>query len=297
MELQQLKYFKAVATIGKISEAAESLFVSAPALSTSITRLEKELGFHLFDRTGNRIVLNAQGQIFLKYVDQVFASLREAKLELQESMLHQGPHISIASTNSVMWVNLIAAVTSEFPNYTISYSNISHTQLENAGLSGHHNFLLAYATDLPAGSSTEFDSIFLFQAYPSVMVHKDHPLAQKDMIDVSMLAEEKLFMSMPGGPLYNRVAQLFELNGLPHPTENSHSYLIRQKMVVENIGISFLSYHPGYVPSPNVRCIPLADPFEPWQARLYWRKDRPLAEHELAFRDFAESFYRDQHKV
>ena len=64
MELQQLKYFKAVADIGKISEAAESLYVSAPALSTSISRLEKELGFPLFERTNNRITLNTQGHIF-----------------------------------------------------------------------------------------------------------------------------------------------------------------------------------------------------------------------------------------
>ena len=64
MELQQLKYFKAVAEIGKISDAAEMLFISAPALSTYISRLEKELGFALFDRTNNKIVHNQQGQIF-----------------------------------------------------------------------------------------------------------------------------------------------------------------------------------------------------------------------------------------
>ena len=63
---QQLHYFKAVATICKIADAAESLFVSAPALSTSIARLEKELGVKLFDRAGNRITLNAQGKIFLR---------------------------------------------------------------------------------------------------------------------------------------------------------------------------------------------------------------------------------------
>ena len=44
MELLQLKYFKVVAEVGKISAAAEQLFISAPALSTSISRLEKSLG-------------------------------------------------------------------------------------------------------------------------------------------------------------------------------------------------------------------------------------------------------------
>ena len=39
MELLQLKYFKTVAELGKISDAAQVLFISAPALSTSISRL------------------------------------------------------------------------------------------------------------------------------------------------------------------------------------------------------------------------------------------------------------------
>ena len=73
MELQQLKYFKTVAETGKISDAAQMLFVSAPALSTSISRLEKELGVQLFDRTNNRIILNQQGQILLRYVNQIFS--------------------------------------------------------------------------------------------------------------------------------------------------------------------------------------------------------------------------------
>ena len=60
MELQQLKYFKTIAEMQKISEAAAALFISAPALSMSISRLEKELGVKLFDRMHNRVTLNEQ---------------------------------------------------------------------------------------------------------------------------------------------------------------------------------------------------------------------------------------------
>ena len=89
MELLQLKYFKTVAQIGKISEAAQALFISAPALSTSISRLEKELGVKLFDRTNNRIIQTQQGQILLRYVNQVFSVLDCARTELQQSLLLQ----------------------------------------------------------------------------------------------------------------------------------------------------------------------------------------------------------------
>jgi len=164
MELQQLKYYQTVAHIGKISEAAEALFLSAPALSTSISRLEKELGMPLFDRTNNRIVLNAQGQIFLKYVNQVFASLDSARQELRQSVLYHGPHLSLASINSLMWVNLIAAFTSEHSQFTLSSSTLSISKLAENGLSPQHNFLLAYDCEIPSAYKEKLSSAFLFRA-------------------------------------------------------------------------------------------------------------------------------------
>lgn len=295
MELQQLKYFKTVAAIGKISDAAEVLFISAPALSTSISRLEKELGIRLFDRTSNRITLNAQGKIFLKYVNQIFVNLESAKQELKQSMLQQGPHISLLSINTLMWVNLIASFTAEFSQYTLSCSSISIPNFAENGFSAQHNFLLAYECEIPPVYAEKLDSIFLFRATPTVIVHKDHPFSQKKMLDVRELVNERLFLSMPGSSLHTRVQQLFELHNLPFPTDNFYTYMVRQKMVAANKGISFLSQHPGYNAHPNICYIPLVDPFPPWNARLFWRKDRPLSDEEEVFREFVLQFYADMH--
>ena len=295
MELQQLKYFKAVAAIGKISDAAEALFISAPALSTSISRLEKELGVKLFDRTSNRITLNHQGHLFLKHVNEVLATLENARQELQQSVFQQGPHISLLSVNSLMWVNLIAAFTSEFPQYTLSCSNTSLSSLAEYGFPTQHHFLLAYECEIPPAYADKFHSIFLFRSRPTVMIHKDHPLAKKATLDARDLAGERLMLSMPGSPLHERVKEIFELHNLPLPTDNFLSHPVRQKTVAGNNGISFFSEHPGAVTHPDIRYIPLEDPFAPWDARLYWRKDRPLTEHEAIFRDFVERFYRDLH--
>ena len=295
MELQQLKYFKTVAAIGKISDAAEALFISAPALSTSISRLEKELGMKLFDRSSNRITLNTQGQIFLKHVNQIFANLESAKQELNQSLLHQGPHISLVSINTLMWVNLIASFTAEFSQYTLSCSSISVSQVAENGFSAQHNFLLAYDCEIPPAYADKLDSIYLFQAEPTVMVHKDHPFAAKEALDIRELMHARLFLSMPSSSMHERLQQLFALHDLPFPADNFYSYMVRQKMVAENQGISFFSKHPGYNAHPNIRYIPLVDPFAPWNARLYWRKDRPLTREEIAFRDFTREFYRDLH--
>lgn len=297
MELQQLRYFKTVASIGKISDAAKTLFVSAPALSTAISRLERELGVRLFDRTNNSIYLNAQGQIFLKYTNQIFSSLDNAREELSQSMLREGSHISIISVNTGMWTNPFTAFTSKFPSYTLCCTTISLQRLAHEGLPAHHTFFLAYEKDLPTGSFDEMDSTFLFHAYPAAMVHKNHPLADREVLDIPTLAKEHLFLSEPGTPLHQRLSQLFEIHNLQYPATNSYPPAVRQKMVLDNMGICFCSMHPDMVPFPSIRYIPILDPLQPWNARLYWRKDRPLSEHELAFKDFIINYYRSLHNV
>lgn len=295
MELQQLKYFKTVAEIGKISEAADALFVSAPALSTSISRLEKELGIQLFDRTNNRIILNPQGQIFLKHINQVFFNLESAKQEMQQSLLQQGQHIFIASVNVAMWVNLITAFTSEFPQFTLSCSTLSLAKLAESGLPPQHNLLLASESDIPPSYADELDSAILFETRPSVMVHQDHPLAEKTTINLRDLTGERIFMPAAGQALHSRIIRLFEAYGLPLPADNAYSVLARRQMVSENLGISFFTMHAGFTPLPKIRYIPLEDPFGPWTTRLYWRKSKPLTRDEIVFKNFTEDFFRSLH--
>lgn len=296
MELQQLKYFKAVADIGKISEAAESLFVSAPALSTSISRLEKELGFPLFDRTNNRILLNEQGHIFLKHVNQIFASLESAKQELRQSLLPQAPRISLLSINTAMWVNPITAFLAEHPEFTLSNTPIPLTQLAQCGLAPEYSFLMAFDSDIPDDLAAELDSIFLAESYPMVAIHKDHPLAEKQELDIRTLVDENLFMPHPNHPLRNRLEKLFGLYDLPLPPERVYSLMIRLKMVSENQGITFITNSATQViPLPNIRYIPLVTPFEPWKASLYWRKDRPLTQYETTLKEFFRHFYEVLH--
>ena len=68
MDLNQLYYFTVVAETENITKAAQKLYITQPALSRAIARLEAELEIKLFDRKTNALILNDDGQIFLKHV-------------------------------------------------------------------------------------------------------------------------------------------------------------------------------------------------------------------------------------
>jgi len=65
MELLQLKYFRTIARFEHMTRAAEELHIAQPALSKTVSLLEKELGVLLFDRRGRNIFLNQYGKILL----------------------------------------------------------------------------------------------------------------------------------------------------------------------------------------------------------------------------------------
>lgn len=292
MELQQLKYFKTVAETEKISDAAKALFISAPALSTSISRLEKELGVQLFDRTNNRIVLNRQGQIFLRYVNQVFSDLDSAKTELRQSVMLQGKHASVACVASTQWVDMITSFSQEHPGFSLLCTSINRSELTRNGLSAQHSFLLAAEDDIPAAYADKLDSVPLFADHPVVMVHPEHPFAKRESVDLSELLDETIFLPMQDFPLYDHLVRLFEDCGIPFPAGNAYSHLATQQMAAKGLGVAFASLHTGRTPSLSLRYVPISNPYQPWVSRLYWRKGYAFTKDELVFKDFVKDYYQ-----
>ena len=71
MTLRQLQYVLTVATKGSISEAAKTLFVSQPSLTSAVRDLEDEVGITLFNRTNRGTVVTSEGEEFLASARQV----------------------------------------------------------------------------------------------------------------------------------------------------------------------------------------------------------------------------------
>ncbi len=62
-------YFLTVARERSITRAAEKLYITQPSLSQHISKLEKDLGVKLFDRTKNPIVITEAGMIYKRYLE------------------------------------------------------------------------------------------------------------------------------------------------------------------------------------------------------------------------------------
>lgn len=77
LNYHHLRYFRAVAHEGKLTEAAKHLNVSQSALSTQIKKLEGQLGHALFEREGRGLKLTEAGRIALDYADTVFEAGEE----------------------------------------------------------------------------------------------------------------------------------------------------------------------------------------------------------------------------
>ena len=79
MELYQIRYFLAVAETLNFTRASEHSFVSQPALTKAIQRLEETVGGRLFDRTKNSVQLTDLGRAMLPNFRQIYDSANQAR--------------------------------------------------------------------------------------------------------------------------------------------------------------------------------------------------------------------------
>ncbi len=77
IEIYLLEQLAAVAERGTLLKAAEALYLSQPALSRSMKKLETQLGVSLFDRDNSKITLNKTGQYAVEYARRILELDRE----------------------------------------------------------------------------------------------------------------------------------------------------------------------------------------------------------------------------
>ena len=99
--LSQYKIFYEVAKAGNISRAAKELYISQPAISKSISKLEDSLGLSLFTRSSRGVQLTCEGEILFEHVREAFETLSRGEQELKRIQEFDIGHLRIGVSNTL----------------------------------------------------------------------------------------------------------------------------------------------------------------------------------------------------
>lgn len=131
MELSQLKQFVAAAESESFTRGAERAFVSQPALSASISKLEDEMGVQLFIRNKRNVVLTPSGRKLLKRARLIIAECAQAKAELKHEEVQRSLRLGVINTLSIRQVaNLIEQYRRENPDIFLDITDASEDQIK-----------------------------------------------------------------------------------------------------------------------------------------------------------------------
>lgn len=123
--LSSYRIFYTVANTGNISKAAKELYISQPAISKSVQRLEDSIGCRLFSRSSRGVVLTEEGRLLYEHVAAAFETLTVGEEKLKRSIELGVGHLKIG-VSSALCKYLLLPYLKEFirenPHISISIS-------------------------------------------------------------------------------------------------------------------------------------------------------------------------------
>jgi DNA-binding transcriptional LysR family regulator len=186
MTLLQLKYIVKIVECGSMNEASHELYVSQPALSSSVKELENELGIEIFTRSSQGIALTVDGAEFLTYARQVLD--QSALLEERYKNAKPRKQLCRVSTQHYMFaveafVEMISSTKSDEYEFTIRetrtrdiINQVANMQSE-VGIIYLSDFNKDVIGKLLREKHLEFHP--LFRAGLHVFLSRNNPLAMK----------------------------------------------------------------------------------------------------------------------
>ncbi|MBQ9197551.1 MAG: LysR family transcriptional regulator [Clostridia bacterium] len=220
MEFSKLEYIVKVAELGNVTRAAEELFMTQPALSHYIAKMEKEEGVKFFDRSSNPITLTYEGERYVETAKQIIELNRQLKEDMAEVTNTRKGRIRIGIPPlraAHMLPKFIPFFTKEYPNVQIQTVEHNSRQLKDDVLKGSVDFAI-----LPKlGDLSEFSSIPLFReelvlaAREGIIeANRYHQTADgRKIIDFGRLQDVPFILLKNGHGSRGALDTLFELHG------------------------------------------------------------------------------------
>ena len=199
MTTLQLEYFKALTKMLNVSKVAEIFYVSPPAITAAIDRLESEIGAELFTVHGRTLALTAAGEIFSAAADDMLASLSRAKESISYLNKSSLPPVTVGITSPITWAALFDAFMLENPDIKLSSILLKEHQLNDPEIYGKLDFVFC-------SPELFYSPLFGFSPLPvdcspCLAVYHSHPLAHRKSIRLSEVKNER-FIALTAGYSY-----------------------------------------------------------------------------------------------
>lgn len=207
MDLLQLRYFQTVAETQNITKAAKILFISQPALSAAISRLEKDIGVTLFARASNRITLTEAGRCFLGYVGSAFSMLDEGMEQAKQIANRSRRQLRVASAFGVLR-DVTAVYAAGHPGHEVEPLTCDTDEIRHMLASGEADLGL----NLGPIADSRFTNRVLLESRFFIAVSQDNPIAGQVSVTLKELEGQLLFCSNIA-QTYERAQEIFRSAG------------------------------------------------------------------------------------
>lgn len=194
---------------GTLSKAAEELFISQPALSRSMNRLEEELGVEIFTRSKNKLMLNENGKLAAGYAREIIR-YEENAINAIRAFDKKNRTIAIGSCAPMPLADMTEMASTLYSDFTIS-SEINHS--EESLLDNLKNEIYDISILNHEIQAEEFFSIKISYEKLYLVIDKSHPLAKKDGIYLAELNNQDIL-------LYSEIGFWYELLKSKAPDAN-----------------------------------------------------------------------------
>ena len=131
MELRQLEYFVAVAKHRHFGRAAEAVYVTQPALSQQVQRLEAELGLALLRRTSRGVELTPAGEDLLGRAEAILAEVARARGAMDEhaGVMRGTVRVAATTADALHLPEVLAAFHREHPGVRLALRHASAAEV------------------------------------------------------------------------------------------------------------------------------------------------------------------------
>ena len=286
VDLRQLEYFLAVAEERSFTRGASRAHVVQSAASAAVSRLEREVGVVLFERSGRRTELTDAGRVMLHRARSILGEVQRARDELHvlAGSLHGSVMVgTVLSTGRFDLITAIAEFQRTYPNVSVEL------QLSAGPLEDRVNELLEGRVELmlvpvPARRphGVRIDSIADLQL--ALACHRQDPLAVRRRVTYRDISERR-FIDFP--PRWGNRALVDDLFAAHDVRRDVNLEVVdvftALRMVRARLGIAFVPEE-FLTDVADLVVVDLRDPPPPVPLGLVIPVDRPVSTATQALR-------------